>query len=56
MKTHQFRTNQLGYTYNEFGENLIKQLTISKNKLHGQDSEASMGAKPKSNRKDDRGI
>jgi hypothetical protein len=56
MKTHQFKTNQLGYTYNQFGENLLKQLNISYQKLHGQDSKTTMGAKPKSHRKDDLGI
>lgn len=56
MKTHQFKTNQLGFTYNQFAENLLKQLNISKQKLYGQDSEAPMGAKPKSHRKDDLGI
>jgi len=56
MKTHKFRTNQLGYNYNQFGENLLKQLNISYQKLNGQTSEATMGVKPKSHRKDDRGI
>ena len=53
MKTHQFKTNQLGFTYNQFGENLLKQLNISRQKLHGQNPKTTVGAKPKSHRKDD---
>ena len=56
MKTQQFKTNQLGVTYNQFVENLFKQLNISRQKLHGQDSKTTMDAKPKSHRKDDLGI
>lgn len=37
---HQFRTNQLGITYNEFGQNLLKQLNLNyqKLKLNGKES------------------
>lgn len=35
--THKFRTNQLGITYNQFGENLINQLQLNYKKLYGKD-------------------
>lgn len=40
MKTHQFKTNQLGVTYNEYGKNLLYQLNLAKQKLHGQNTSA----------------
>ena len=30
---HQFKTNELGFTYNEFGQNLLKQLNLNYQKL-----------------------
>jgi hypothetical protein len=41
MKSHQFKTNQLGVTYSEFGQNLLNQLNQAYAKLHGQNSSAS---------------
>jgi len=41
MKTHQFKTNQLGITYNEFGQNLLQQLNLAYQKLNGKNTSAS---------------
>jgi hypothetical protein len=41
MKTHQFKTNQLGVTYSEFGQNLLNQLNQAYAKLYGQNTSAS---------------
>jgi hypothetical protein len=41
MKSHQFKTNQLGVTYSEFGQNLLYQLNLAKAKLYGQNPSAS---------------
>jgi hypothetical protein len=41
MKTHQFKTNQLGVTYSEFGQNLFYQLNQAYAKLNGKNPSAS---------------
>jgi hypothetical protein len=41
MKSHQFKTNQIGVTYSEFGQNLLYQLNLAKQKLYGQNPSAS---------------
>ena len=41
MKTHQFKTNQLGVTYSEFGHNLFYQLNLAYAKLNGKNPSAS---------------
>ena len=41
MKTHQFKTNQLGVTYSEFGQNLLYQLNQAYAKLNGKNPSAS---------------
>jgi hypothetical protein len=56
METQKHRTNQMGVTFNEWAHHLNNQLNFSKQKLNGHYSEATMGLKPKSHRKDDRGI
>lgn len=46
MKTqHKFRTNQLGFTYNQFGENLYKQLQLNYQKLYGLESSSQKEVK-----------
>lgn len=50
---HKFKTNQLGYTYSEWGQNLINQLNLNYSKLHGESPIAtrkSTKGKPRSNR------
>jgi len=56
METQKHRTNQMGVTFNEWAHHLNNQLNLSKQKLHGQNPKTTMGAKPKSHRKDDLGI
>jgi hypothetical protein len=51
---HQFRTNQLGITYNQYGENLHKQLQLNyqKLKLNGKEfksASASIKRQPRGN-------
>ena len=58
---HQFKTNQLGVTYNEFGQNLIKQLNLNyqKLKLNGKDfntTRASIKRQPRGNNQNARRI
>lgn len=56
---HQFKTNQLGITYSEFGENLYKQLEINKQKLNGtyaRFTQASIKGQSGSNQKNARRI
>lgn len=33
---HQFKTNELGFTYNQYGQNLLKQLNLNYRKLNGE--------------------
>lgn len=52
MKTqHKFKTNQLGITFNQFGENLHKQLHLNYQKLYGTDTKVFEERKHEAHRK-----
>ena len=58
---HQFKTNELGFTYNEFGQNLLKQLSLNyqKLKLNGEainTTRKSTQRQSRSNNQNVRGI